>query len=107
MEFKNQPLWTLTKLAVGGCYSNTVQDFLQARMHRLPTKKIAFSFGRILYPINFVKKIRIMGAHHDDHDHGHGHVEDHGTYFDSSTVALGTIYTLFVIGALASILIWG
>jgi hypothetical protein len=48
-----------------------------------------------------------MGGHHDDHDHGHGHVEDHGTYFDASTVALGTIYTLFAIGVVASILIWG
>lgn len=48
-----------------------------------------------------------MGAHHDEHDHDHGHVEDHGTYFDSSTIALGTIYTLFVIGTLAAILIWG
>jgi hypothetical protein len=47
--------------------------------------------------------------HHDnhDHDHGHGHTEDHGTYFDHSTIALGTIYTIFVISVMASILIWG
>jgi hypothetical protein len=47
-----------------------------------------------------------MGGHHDDHDHGH-HAEEQGTYFDASTVALGTIYTLFAIGVMASILIWG
>jgi hypothetical protein len=46
-----------------------------------------------------------MAEHHDDH--GHGHAEQEGTYFDSSTIALGTIYTVFVIGTLASILIWG
>jgi len=46
-----------------------------------------------------------MGEHHDDHEQGH--VEDHGTYFDASTVALGTIYSVFVIGTLAAILIWG
>lgn len=49
-----------------------------------------------------------MGEHHhDEHDHGHGHTEDHGTYFDHSTVALGTIYTVVVISIVASILIWG
>jgi hypothetical protein len=46
-----------------------------------------------------------MAEHQDDH--GHGHNEDHGTYFDSSTIALGTMYTIFVIGVVASILIWG
>lgn len=51
-----------------------------------------------------------MGEHHHDdheHDHGHGHSEDHGTYFDHSTIALGTIYTITVISVVASILIWG
>ena len=50
-----------------------------------------------------------MGEHHDnhDHDHGHGQGEDHGTYFDHSTVALGTLYTVAVISIVASILIFG
>jgi hypothetical protein len=48
-----------------------------------------------------------MSEHHDEHEHGHGHTEDHGTYFDSSTIALGTMYTVFVIGVMVSILIWG
>lgn len=46
-----------------------------------------------------------MGAHHDEHDHGH--TEDHGTYFDPSTIALGTIYTIVVLSVVGSILIWG
>lgn len=46
-----------------------------------------------------------MADHHDDHGHSHG--EEHGTYFDSSTVALGTIYTIAVISIVASILVWG
>jgi hypothetical protein len=49
-----------------------------------------------------------MGAHHnDEHEQAHGHSEDHGTYFDDSTVALGTIYTISVICVVAAILIWG
>ncbi len=47
-----------------------------------------------------------MAEHHDDHGHGHSHGEE-GTYFDNSTVALGTIYTIVVICVVASILIWG
>jgi hypothetical protein len=28
-------------------------------------------------------------------------------YFDDSTVAIGTIYTLFLLGVIAAIVIWG
>jgi hypothetical protein len=46
-----------------------------------------------------LKKNKIMSSHSND--------SGNRNYFDDSTVALATIYTLTLLGVLVSIFIWG